>query len=145
MTDPLDPDREAGQPGLPPSDNSDGSKNEGLSEDDLDIDTLISVWKDDLLLDAIGSARGECDRLDVPFDVSADRHLIEALLAIQRDTAPDLLARHCPAGVRDGAGNAVARRPRRRKFRVPLVSTLAAIVVLTFTALAAYGATPDQA
>ena len=52
MAEPLDPDREAAQTPLPDSNGSD----EGLSEDDLDIDALVSVWRDDLLLDAIGAA-----------------------------------------------------------------------------------------
>ena len=57
MAEPLDRDGEAGQS---PSPDWDGS-GEGLGEDDLDIDTLASVWKDDLLLDAIGG-RVDCIR-----------------------------------------------------------------------------------
>lgn len=135
MAEPFDPDREAGPVPLPDSNGSD----EDLSEDDLDIDALVLVWKDDLLLDAIGAAK-ESDRLDVPFDVSADRQLVEALRSWRRDVESDPLA---PVVGPDRARD--ARAPRRPRFRVPLVSALAAAVVLAFTALAAYGAGPDEA
>jgi hypothetical protein len=140
MAEPLNPDHEARQAPLPGSNSSEGS-NEGLTEDDLDIDALLAVWKDDLLLDAIGGASSGCDRLDVPFDVSADRQLIEALLSWQRHIESDPLAPLCRDWVEDSATCGL----RRHKFRVPLVSALAAAVVLAFTALAAYGATPDEA
>jgi hypothetical protein len=140
MAEPLDPDFEAGQVPLPDPNSSQGS-NEGLTEDDLDIDALLAVWKDDLLLDAIGGASSECDRPDVPFDVSADRQLIAALLSWRRSIESDPLATVCP----DLVGDSAICGLRRHKFRVPLVSTLAAAVLLAFTALAAYGATPDEA
>ena len=141
MAEPLDPDREAAQAPLPDSNGSD----EELCEDDLDIDALVSVWRDDLLLDAIGRASCGSDRPDVPFDVSSDRQLVEALLKWRREVESDPPA---PVGP-DPAGNtpidADAGRTRRHRFRVPLVSSLAAAVVLVFTALAAYGAAPNEA
>ena len=97
MAEPLDPDRDAGQTPLPDSNGSD----EGLSEDDLDIDALVSVWRDDLLLDAIGARLDGSDRPDVPFDVSADRQLIEALLKWRRDVESDPPAPVAPDLVRD--------------------------------------------
>jgi hypothetical protein len=141
VAEPLDPDREAGPAPLPDSNGSDGD----LSEDDLDIDALVLVWKDDLLLDAIGGASKESDRLDVPFDASADRQLIEALLSWRRDIESDPLAPVGPDRARDAAGDLDACEPRRHRFRVPLVSALAAAVVIAFTALAAYGAVPNEA
>jgi hypothetical protein len=145
MAEPLDPDREAAQSPLPDSNDPD----EGLSEDDLDIDALVSVWRDDLLLDAIGCAARGSDRPEAPFDVSADRQLIEALLQWRRDVESDAPA---PVGtdlvpdlVPDTPMGADAGGTRRPRFRVPLVSTLAAAVVLVFTALAAYGAGPNEA
>jgi hypothetical protein len=160
MADALDRDPEAGKPSSPKSDGSDEGRcedeglcedegrceDEGLceDEDELDIDSLVAVWKDDLLLDAIGGTPAESDQLDIPFDVSADRHLIEALLLWQREierypTAP----RSCdPAEA--AATFSVANGRRRRGFRVPIVSVLAAAVVLAFTAAAAYGAAPDE-
>ena len=146
MAEPLDPDRDAAQTPLPDSNGSD----EGLSEDDLDIDALVSVWRDDLLLDAIGAAARGSDRPDVPFDVSADRRLIEALLKWRRDVESDPVESDPPAPVgpdlvRDTPMDADAGGARRHRFRVPVVSTLAAAVVLVFTALAAYGAAPNEA
>ena len=140
MAEPLDPDFKAGQAPLPRSNSSQGS-NEGLTEDDLDIEVLLAVWKDDLLLDAIGAAARGCDQHDVPFDVSADRQLIEALLLWRRNIESDPLVPVCAEWVGDSAICGF----RSHKFRVPLVSTLAAAVVLAFTALAAYGATPNEA
>jgi hypothetical protein len=141
MTEPLDPDRDSGQTPLPDPNGPD----EELTEDDLDIDALVSVWKDDLLLDAIGRSARESDRLDVPFDVAADRQLIEALLTWRHDTEACPLAPVEPDGGQDTAIDADAGSPRRHRFRVPVVSVLAAAVAIVFTALAAYGATPDEA
>jgi hypothetical protein len=139
MAEPLDRDGEAGQSPSP-----DGS-GEGLGEDDLDIDTLVSVWKDDLLLDAIGGASTASDRLDVPFDASADRLLVEALLSWRREIESEPVVPAAPDPVRDAELDSSAGGARRRGFRVPLVSVLAAAVVIIFTAVAAYGAAPDEA
>jgi hypothetical protein len=141
MAEPVDRDGEAGQP---PSPDSDGS-GEGLSEDDLDIDTLVSVWKDDLLLDAIGRAPTASDRLDVPFDVSADDRLIEALLSWRREIESDPVTPAAPDPVLDVEMDPAVGGSRRRGFRVPLVSALAAAVVIVCTAVAAYGAAPNEA
>jgi hypothetical protein len=138
MAEPLDPDRDVGQTPLPGSD-------EELDEGDLDIDALASVWKDDLLLDAIGRSAPGSDRLDVPFDVSADRQLVEALLTWRHDIESCPLAPAEPDRARDTAVEANVGSSRRPRFRVPVVSVLAAAVVIVFTALAAYGATPDEA
>jgi hypothetical protein len=140
MAEPLDPDREAGQAPSPESDDSDAI----LSEDDLDIDALVAVWKDDLLLDAIGSAPCGSDRLDVPIDVSADRELVDALLAWRRGVESDPIIPIGPERVRGASADSQDTSPHRPRFRVPLVSTLAAAVLLVFTALAAYGATPHE-
>jgi hypothetical protein len=141
MAEPLDPDREAGETPLPDSADSD----EELTEDDLDIDALVSVWKDDLLLDAIGGAAHGSDRLDVPFDVSTDRQLVEALLNWRRGTESDLLAPVGPDEAPNTPLDPDDSSPPRHRFRVPLVSALAAAVMITFTALAAYGSAPDEA
>src|SRR6476469_2224632 len=83
MAEPPDRNREAEHSRSPDAD----GPGEGHRENDLDIDTLVSVWKDDLLLDAIGGAPNDSDQLDVPYDVSADRQLIEALLSWRREIA----------------------------------------------------------
>ena len=147
MAEPFDPDRKAGQgpspdpvPDPPPGP---GSPDHDVGEDDLDIDVLASVWRDDLLLDAIGDSCGRSDLLDVPFDISADRQLVEALLEWRRDVGADppvLLEPDPEAAAATGPGGG----RRRYRFRVPLVSSLAAVVVIVLTALAAYGATPDE-
>jgi hypothetical protein len=141
MAEPLDRDEEAGQS---PSPDWDGS-GEGLGEDNLDIDALVSVWKDDLLLDAIGGASTASDRLDVPFDTSADRRLVEALLSWRREIESDPVVPAAPDPVPGAEMDSAAGGARRRGFRVPLVSVLAAAVVIIFTAVAAYGAAPDEA
>ena len=141
MAEPFDRDGEAGQS---PSPDWDGS-GEGLGEDDLDIDTLASVWKDDLLLDAIAGASTASDRLDVPFDTSADRRLVEALLSWRREIESDPVVPAAPDPVPGAEMDSAAGGARRRGFRVPLVSVLAAAVVIIFTAVAAYGAAPDEA
>lgn len=117
---------------------------EGLDEDDLDIETLVSVWRDDLLLDAIGRVSAGSDRLDVPFDVSADLPLIEALLSLRREIESDVPASAAPEPVRDVETESAAGGSRRRGFRVPLVSAMAAAVVIVIMAVAAYGAAPNE-
>ena len=140
MAEPLEGDGKSGQSDSPDS----GDSSEGLGEDDLDIETLVSVWKDDLLLDAIGRVSTASDRLDVPFDVSADGRLIEALLSLRRETESDTAAPACPDLVRGVERDSAAGGSRRRGFRVPLVSAMAAAVVIAFMAAAAYGSTPDE-
>ncbi len=53
--------------------NSDGDFGEG--------EDLIVVWRDDELLNALGTMRKDVDSGAVPFDVSADWQLVELLLA----------------------------------------------------------------
>jgi hypothetical protein len=42
---------------------------------------LIMVWRDDRLLDALGKMREDVNSIPVGFDISADRRLVELLLA----------------------------------------------------------------
>ena len=85
------------------------------------------------------------DRLDVPFDTSADRRLVEALLSWRREIESDPVVPAAPDPVPGAEMDSAAGCARRRGFRVPLVSVLAAAVVIIFTAVAAYGAAPDEA
>lgn len=141
MAEPPDRNREAEHSRSPDAD----GPGEGHRENDLDIDTLVSVWKDDLLLDAIGGAPNDSDQLDVPYDVSADRQLIEALLSWRREIESNPIISTACEQVPHVDMDAVVRSAGRHRFRVPIVSALAAAVVLTFTAMAAYGATPNEA
>jgi len=140
MGEPRDRDPEAGQSGSPDSDGS----GDGRSEDDLDIGILASVWRDDLLLDAIGGASTADGRLDVPFDVSEDRQLVEALLSWRRDVESDPIAPAAPDPVRRAGMESAAGYSRHRGFPVPLASALAAVVMIVLTATAAYGAAPND-
>ena len=145
MAEPLDPDRDARSPFARFERLGRGSQRGRPRHR-----RAGSVWRDDLLLDAIGAAARGSDRPDVPFDVSADRRLIEALLKWRRDVESDPVESDPPAPVgpdlvRDTPMDADAGGARRHRFRVPVVSTLAAAVVLVFTALAAYGAAPNEA
>lgn len=48
---------------------------------------LIAVWRDDELLNALGRIK-DVDSVPVPFDVSADRQLVELLLACRMGFEP---------------------------------------------------------
>ncbi|MDT7618166.1 MAG: hypothetical protein QOF00_5613, partial [Pseudonocardiales bacterium] len=123
---------------------ADESSADDLSEDDLDIEALVAVWKDDELLDAAGRAPIADDLVDVPFDASADQELLQALLAWRREieAGPGVpVAPERPADV----APAPAPARRRRGMRVPLATAAAAAVVIVFTGVAAYGARPDDA
>ncbi|MDT7708263.1 MAG: hypothetical protein QOG20_3870, partial [Pseudonocardiales bacterium] len=123
---------------------ADESSADDLSEDDLDIEALVAVWKDDELLDAAGRAPIADDLVDVPFDASADQELLRALLAWRREieAGPGVsVAPERPADV----APAPAPARRRRGMRVPLATAAAAAVVIVFTGVAAYGARPDDA
>ncbi len=49
---------------------------------------LIVVWRDEELLNALGRMSKDVDRVPVPFDVSADRQLVQLLLAWKVSSEP---------------------------------------------------------
>lgn len=63
-----------------------------ISGDDFGVvEDLIAVWRDDELLNALDRVDKNADSVPVPFDASADRQLVELLLAWRVNFEPDAL------------------------------------------------------
>jgi hypothetical protein len=135
MDDPAEPDRDPREPAVRGADGPAG----GLTENDLDIDELVPVWRDDALVDALTRVRSGDGLQELAFDVSADRELIETLLLWRESTAErvDRLEESDRAEPRRQPGRLLHR------VRLPLAS-LATAVVVAAVAMSAYVAEPDK-
>jgi hypothetical protein len=136
MDDPAEPDRDSPEQSTR---GSDGAA-DGLTEDDLDIDELVQVWRDDALVDALARARSADELQELVFDISADRELVETLLMWRRKSAAERVGR--PEDP-DRAEPRRDPRPRLRRARAPMVSLVTAALVGAL-AMSAYAAEPDK-
>lgn len=84
----------------------------GRVNSDIDlsmVEDLIAVWRNDELLNTLGAVK-EADNVPTPFDVSADRELVELLLVWRVDSEPDAVR---DGEYSDGSGAAVPCQPQR--------------------------------